>query len=831
MHLRTSLTSWSLFQKPTKKRESATSMRSSHDVAPATAPPPPPPPPPPPTSPARSLPPESTASPTVSKEHDYATLESPRKLKRKLDIAVGRLTSYQSRVRAQHQKRRRLHRKVEKMSVIIDELKENQLVSPSCADLLEASCSGIPQLIMKRLLAGRKPSRGHAYHEELKAFALTLHFYSAKAYNFVRQSFQLALPHPRHIRTWYAKFNGDPGFTRCAFTALSAQVKTDAESNRRTVCSLMLDEMAIRRHVEYISGEYSGFVDIGNSQYDDSVPLAKDALVLMAVSMNASWKIPVAYFLIDGMSGSERANIIRECLHRLHSTGVIVASVTCDGPACHFSMLKDLGADISPSSSTFTPSFAHPADATTRVNVLLDACHMIKLVRNTFGDRRILYDGEGGRVDWRFIEELNTLQEEEGLRLGNRLRKGHIQWRKQKMKVNLAIQVISASVADALEYCDVELHLPQFSECAATVGFLRIFDAAFDLLNSRNPCGTGFKAPMRLTNREWWMNVIDSTVQYVMALKESSGKLMIEGKRKTGFLGFIICLRSVKEIFERLVACTYPPMRYLTTYKLSQDHLELFFSSVRARSGFNNNPTASQFKSSYKRLLMQHSIKTTGNCIMQDATHILSVMPDSESVTTVHIARKYDLLERQPLQAEHDYADMPNIAPTSQYKLAVINYIAGYVVRMVKKRIACLICQSALAAATGDTIHTIILQKDRGGLIKPSESVVRVCTEAEKCVSFMLKATCGALPRGKYVEHAIATAVLSNMSGVEVFTSLSSHMFDSGADDNHVHMLVKSISVCFTIIRLHHLGTRMNEEVVGEKVRRQLSKLILFKHQ
>ena len=130
----------------------------------------------------------STVSLTISKEHDHATLESPRKLKRKLDIAVGRLTTYQSRMRAQQQKSRRLHRKVEKMNIIIEELKENQFVSTSCANLLEARCSGIPQLIMKRLLAGKQSSRGHAYHEELKTFALTLHFYSVKAYNFVCHS-------------------------------------------------------------------------------------------------------------------------------------------------------------------------------------------------------------------------------------------------------------------------------------------------------------------------------------------------------------------------------------------------------------------------------------------------------------------------------------------------------------------------------------------------------------------------------------------------------------------------------------------------------------------
>jgi len=40
-------------------------------------------------------------------------------------------------------------------------------------------------------------------------------------------------------------------------------------------------------------------------------------------------------------------------------------------------------------------------------------------------------------------------------------------------------------------------------------------------------------------------------------------------------------------------------MKYLLTYKFSQDHIELFFGAVRSTGGFNNNPTA------YKRLLMR----------------------------------------------------------------------------------------------------------------------------------------------------------------------------------------------------------------------------------
>ena len=55
------------------------------------------------------------------------------------------------------------------------------------------------------------------------------------------------------------------------------------------------------------------------------------------------------------------------------------------------------------------------------------------------------------------------------------------------VKVNLAAQSLSSSVADAIEYCATILKLPQFQGSEATVKFLRMFDHLFDVLNSRNP--------------------------------------------------------------------------------------------------------------------------------------------------------------------------------------------------------------------------------------------------------------------------------------------------------------------------------------------------------
>ncbi|KAK0169756.1 hypothetical protein PV328_010398 [Microctonus aethiopoides] len=50
---------------------------------------------------------------------------------------------------------------------------------------------------------------------------------------------------------------------------------------------------------------------------------------------------------------------------------------------------------------------------------------------------------------------------------------------------------------------------------------------------------------------------------------------------------------------------------------LSQDYLEIFFSAIACRGGFNNNPNAFQFRSAYKRLLIRHELREfeNGNCL------------------------------------------------------------------------------------------------------------------------------------------------------------------------------------------------------------------------
>lgn len=194
---------------------------------------------------------------------------------------------------------------------------------------------------------------------------------------------------------------------------------------------LMTDDMAIKQHLEFDGKAILGYVDLGTGIDDDSLPAARNACVYMAVSLNESWKLPCAYYLIDSLSASERAQVTKLCIEKFYNIGVHVESLTFDGSACNLSMARILGANLTLGDS-FDPSFINPSDSNKRVHIILDVCHMMKLIRNCLAEKRIIFDSDNNQIEWRYIVQLQDLQVTEGLRLGNKLNKCHIQWFKKK---------------------------------------------------------------------------------------------------------------------------------------------------------------------------------------------------------------------------------------------------------------------------------------------------------------------------------------------------------------------------------------------------------------
>ena len=160
---------------------------------------------------------------TVIHDHPYDFKKSPSKLKRQLDDDLDVVANYRKNLVSQSLTSR-LKSKVGFLSSVVGSLKEKHLVSSAYADVLEATFVGAPSDLMKIIVSQKANNNPGAYTAELRSFAMTLKIYSAKAYKYVRNTFDLGHPHPSTSKTWYSIVNTDPGFTQAAFSALPAKV-------------------------------------------------------------------------------------------------------------------------------------------------------------------------------------------------------------------------------------------------------------------------------------------------------------------------------------------------------------------------------------------------------------------------------------------------------------------------------------------------------------------------------------------------------------------------------------------------------------------------------
>lgn len=325
-------------------------------------------------------------------------------------------------------------------------------------------------------------------------------------------------------------------------------------------------------------------------------------------------------------------------------------------------------------------------------------------------------------------------------------------------------------------------------------------DRLFDIMNSRNPFGKGFKAPLRPANKHIWPPFLNVAYEYLQNLQTAEGVFLYKTKRKTPILGYLLMIDAVKSLFQDLNEKKNASFKYILTYKFSQDYLELFFSAVRALNGRNNNPTFKQFKAAYRRLLNLHdNAIVSGNCTAQDNTVILPAnaeVCDNDQETSV--SRKYDFSQTMLETPDHDYCMYSPSDCYSTFTATIVTYIAGFVVKKVIEAIECKICANALYATTPpdyDKRFILIKLRDNGGLTYPSKDVLKIAELTER-VFRRYTASCNGRPTNrKNTKQIVLTGVLTHTSNTSLFENLQEHMFDTEITDNHIH--IKSHSICF----------------------------------
>ncbi len=545
---------------------------------------------------------------------------SPTKddLKKQIEDKDVKIHELKRKVKSLQRAVQRDKQKVSKRDNIIEDLRQQNLVSSSVANVLEENFSGVSfNVLMNHFVNKDRKPQGHRHNDEAKKFAMTLHFYSPRAFEYVRKIFDL--PHPRSIRAWTSSVECAPGFFKKVFDRLRGMVEADPIN---ADCALIFDGMSIRQAAMFnrCLGRMLGFVDYGegiipcSDEDDEDDTIASEALIFMISSLRAHWKYPIGFVFCNKIKANEQYSLVSRALDSAVESGLNVQKITCDGTSTNFSTMRKFGCELGKTLDDLDGEFTYKG------NTYLftpDMPHMLKLSRNALNDMKTFTDADGNKIEWRFIEQLHEEQQKDGLKYGgNKLSKEHVQYHRHKMNVRLAAQTLSSSVADAIEYFQISGD-PAFQGADATIKFIRIIDRLFDLLNSRNKFGKGFKSPMHLGNFSVRSSVIDESIEYLVGLKDSDGKSLLKNRRHTFVKGMVIGAKSAKRFAQRVLNRANNPYAFVLTYKWSQDLIELLNSCIRGRGGNNNNPNVEQFISALKKILLHASITASkyANCL------------------------------------------------------------------------------------------------------------------------------------------------------------------------------------------------------------------------
>lgn len=446
---------------------------------------------------------------------------------------------------------------------------------------------------------------------------------------------------------------------------------------------------------------------------------------------------------------------------------------------------------------------------------------MIKLVRNAIGDKKILQTSNGEKTEWSHIVNLHELQEKEGLKAANKLSSKHINFQNNKMNVKLAIQTLSESVYKSFMFL---LMLPdltikrQFSNCKATAEFCLNFNNMGDILNCKNKFSRhNFNKPLTSENYTQLQIHAKNFENYINTLQDETGTPILKTNRKTGFLGLIICLRNIFPLFDCLKSLG---ITYLLTYKLSQDFLETFFSAIRSRGGFNNNPNALQLKSAYKHLLIRHELKEfdNGNCL-SDSLEILHVSSNSKMFKCPIANEEIENSDEETLIFEHDYIN--TFWQLTPYIDNIVQYIAGYICNKLYKIITCDFCKNQLL---GDKMPLLSELKNRGPYLKPSDDVYKICKMSETTI----RQNTNELRKNK-IKQFLTITIYRRLLSPFSSDAMQNHILSQDVLDNHRTQLCKHIISLYINVRLFHEAKNMS--IKNNFIRQKYTKLILFSHQ
>lgn len=409
------------------------------------------------------------------------------------------------------------------------------------------------------------------------------------------------------------------------------------------------------------------------------------------------------------------------------------------------------------------------------------------------------------------------------------------------MHVRTAVETLSGSTADAMEFI-MKNGNEEFAESLTTIKFVRYLNSLWDVFNTqriRTDTTNFYKSALNPNNRNEIISFLNTVEEYIMSLKNLNPKTgeiipVVESVWKTGFRGFVVNIISLTEMYSELVE-DKKWVDYLATYRLSQDHLEMFFGKVRSMNGSSDNPTAVQFMSAYRKLLQNSDIKVSRDsnvkCIIP--SNILTIPSSSHRSTLENDVNEHSSSPTSvtlPLNSDdalfQEWEEDLYLGDFSQE----VNYLTdtrmdsgiAYAANIIEKRlreckhIHCTDCLRVLN--NNEKINDEVCVSIADG--KPCLSTYRLC----KLTDMALQTYINTSPNMK---QRVYLDVVNNIS----FASLFVDFFDPQHDISHKHFIVKFIIDEYINKKCAYIAKQHTLKLQKKYLRNKLKKRVHFLHQ
>ncbi|XP_009082047.1 PREDICTED: DNA transposase THAP9, partial [Acanthisitta chloris] len=603
---------------------------------------------------------------------------------------------------------------------------------------------------------------------------------------------------------WLSNTEAAAGFSNDIFLRL--QEKIEEGEQAYCYCAVMVQDLSLQKQQEWDPQTkcLTGFVDVGAGMLDaDEAPLASEVIVLMAVGISSPWTAPLGYFFVTSTTGCLLAQLLRQTINKLNNIGIRVLAVTSGASARGAETARALGIRMDPKRTRCT--FQHPPGSVQSITYFFDVHHALQLVRNALQCFQKV-QWLSGTVWWQHVVELAALREQRVLEPCS-LESGRSGSKESyHLKVNLAALLFSEGVAEALEHLQ-KLGLPSFQNCSGTAKFVRLMSSLCEVFYGRDPYGKGLKEPLLAGNYTKINHLFNEAKSCFATLTDSMGRYIIKGKRKLGFLSFLLNAESLKWLYSNYTCPEGTPSHHLQTHAFSLDPLELFLRAIQQACGSSGNLTCTAFQAAYHSLLASCSLSPGSPRSSLDVS-----LSRRRDLTLGSIRAQYNPVCGRTVAAEypccaglllHSSALGDALTDLSLYAQS-ITCSAGFVAEQLASDLQCEACLASLFESDESRLRgrSVLYVKKLGGVSLPSASVYRITSVSEQLLKWYGKVGDGN-KNTKLWHLSLEQKVLQELVGESpLFPTLTNHLFNGELSiNNHYTILVKKITRCYLNIR------------------------------